>query len=290
MKTKLTNKETKILIRVYGNSGIEYHEEEFKKNLNELKEIKNKYDLSWNDLKKIAGGHDIVNASLKIDENINNDNVITINDTFSKNKDNLSNEILKKQNNFIDSQISYLEQMLEQNENPDYQDIDEIIYDSPIYKKYYIEYDDDNITLSENEIEDNNNSLYDFIYDELITRLELQGISARYDRSKDTYFFDRQELAKKGYNELLDYLDDNNINYEISHSTEAGYVPSIYLKDKDDDTILRIANHDNGYIDDFDMVYNDKYNKLFNDKDYVNWKNKILPIIKEIIDLNEERN
>ena len=290
MKAKLNNEEMEILISVYGNSGIEYHEEEFKKNLNKLKEIKNKYNLSWNDLKRLAGGHDILNASLEIHENINNDNVITINNIFNKNRDNLSDELLKKQNNYIDSQISYLEQMLEQSENPDYQNIDEIIYDSPIYQKYYIEYDDDNVMLSENEIESNNNSLYDLVYDKLIKKLEIRGISARYDCSKDTYFFDRQELAKKGYNELLDYLDNNNINYEISRSTEAGYVPSIYLKDNDNDTILRIGNHDNGYISGFDITYNDKYCHVFNDKDYANWKDKILPIIKEAIDISEEKN
>ncbi len=290
MKVKLTNEEMEILISVYGNSGIEYHEEEFKKNLNKLKEIKVKYDLSWNNLKRLAGGHDITNTSLEINENIDKSNVITINDTFKKNRDNLSDEELKNQNNYIDSQISHLEQMLEQNENPDQQNIDEIIYYSPIYEKYCIEYDDDNVKLSENEIEDNNNSLYDFVYDELIKKLEKQGISARYDNTKDTYFFDRQELAQKGYNELLDYLDDNNINYEISRSTERGYVPSIYLKDNDNDTILRIGNHDNGYISGFDITYNDKYCHVFNDKDYANWKDKILPIIKEIIDLNEEKN
>lgn len=290
MKEKLNNEEMEILISVYGNSGIEYHEEEFKKNLNKLKEMKNRYNLSWNDLKRLAGGHDIVNTSLEIHENINKNNVITINDAFNKNRDNLSDELLKKQNNYIDSQISYLEQMLEQSENPDYQNINEIIYDSPIYKKYYIEYDDDNVILSENEIENNNNSLYDFVYDKLIKKLEIRGITARYDRSKDTYFFDRQELAKKGYNELLDYLDDNNINYEISCSTDAGYVPSIYLKDNDNDTILRIGNHDNGYISEFDITYNDKYCHVFNDKDYANWKDKILPIIKEAIDISEEKN
>lgn len=67
--------------------------------------------------------------------------------------------------------------------------------------------------------------------------------------------FDYRESAIEGYNKLLDYLDENNANYEISKSTEAGYVSSIYIKDDSGDTIYRIANHNNGRISDFDETY-----------------------------------
>ncbi len=83
---------------------------------------------------------------------------------------------------------------------------------------------------------------------------------------------------------------NKNINYEVSKSTEAGYVPSIYIKDADGDVIYRIANHDNGYIDDFDMVYNDSYNTLFTDKEYANWKEYIIPKIEKSTDLILEGN
>ena len=144
--------------------------------------------------------------------------------------------------------------------------IDEVIYDSPEYQ--YQE----------------NNESFDKIYDEIVTELEKEGFSKRYEESKDRYIYDTQELAQKGYNELLDYLDKQNIDYEVSRSTEAGYVPSVYIKNANGDTILRIANHENGYVSDFDMTYNDTYNKLFKDKDYANWKENILPYVEKQLD------
>ena len=119
---------------------------------------------------------------------------------------------------------------------------------------------------------------------------EKEGISSRYDESKNEYVYDRRDLANTGYDSLLKYLNDKNIDYEISKSTEAGYVPSIYVKDEDGNTILRIANHDNGYINDFDMVYNDAYNDIFDDRDYINWKDKIVPKLEKILQENNIQN
>lgn len=164
----------------------------------------------------------------------------------------------------------------------DYEFIDEMIYNSVYYKNNFIDIEE-NDDVDEDEAEKKNNSLYNEILDKLVEKLEKEYITSRFDEDKDKYVFDYQEASQKGYNELIDYLDDNNINYEISRSTEAGYVPSIYIKDEDGDTIFRIANHDNGYIDDFDMVYNEKYNKIFNDKDYIFWKDNIVYVLNKIL-------
>jgi hypothetical protein len=142
---------------------------------------------------------------------------------------------------------------------------------------------DDFIEKSPEYNEKDENS-YNKIYDKFINKLNKEGITARYDNKKGKYFYDRQQGAIKGYNEMLDYLDKNKINYEISKSTEAGYVPSIYIKDNDGNVIYRVANHYNRNISDYDKTYNDTYSKLFSDKDYINWKTKIYPYIKgEII-------
>ena len=168
----------------------------------------------------------------------------------------------------------------------DEQYIDELVFSSKYYKDNYIDVEKINLNklgMTEEEVDNHNQNLYDKVFDEVGTKLQEEGISRRYDKKHDRNVYDTQELAEKGYNELLDYLDDNNVNYEVSRSTEAGYVPSIYIKDADGDTIYRIANHDNGYIDDFDVIYNDAYNTLFNNKDYANWKEKIVPKIEKEI-------
>ena len=174
----------------------------------------------------------------------------------------------------------------------DEQYIDELVFSSKYYKDNYIDAEEANLNklgMTEEEADNHNQKLYDKVFGKVEEKLQKEGISRRYDKKHDRNVYDTQELAKKGYDELLDYLDDKNVNYEVSKSTEAGYVPSIYIKDTDGNTIYRIANHDNGRIDDFDMTYNDAYNTLFSDKDYANWKENIIPKIeKEIGSLNNQ--
>lgn len=161
------------------------------------------------------------------------------------------------------------------------QNVDEFIYDSDYYNKNHIDITDTNSKMTANEIDEYNRRLYDKIYDNIQDKLKKEGISRRYDSSHDENVYDTQELAKKGYNELLDYLDKNNVNYEISKSTNAGYVPSIYIKDSEGDTIFRIGNHNNGRISDHEEVYDDRYNHFFSDKEYANWQEYIIPKITE---------
>lgn len=170
----------------------------------------------------------------------------------------------------INSIVNDLERCIDNGYKITNQTIDEEIDNSKYYKDNYVEEDDVK-----------NSKLFDEMFDKIVSELEKKGISSRYDYKQDMTYYDTQNLAEKGYNELLDYLDDNNINYEVTRSTNAGYVPSIYVKNKDGEIVFRIANHKNGYIDEFDMMYNDSYNKLFSDKDYANWNETILPKIKE---------
>ena len=185
----------------------------------------------------------------------------------------------------VDDIVSDIENTMKQ-DVIDEQYIDELVFSSKYYKDNYIDAEEANLNklgMTEEEADNHNQKLYDKVFGKVEEKLQKEGISRRYDTKHDRNVYDTQELAKKGYNELLDYLDDKNVNYEVSKSTEAGYVPSIYIKDTDGNTIYRIANHDNGYVDDFDMVYNDAYNTLFNDKDYANWKEKIVPKIEKEI-------
>lgn len=187
---------------------------------------------------------------------------------FEKSTDEITSRILNKSDN---------DKITEQT-------IDEEIYNNNSYKKEYIEIESDvleKLGITEEEADKRNRELYDKYYDKITENLSKEGISRRYDRKSDNYVYDTQELAQKGYNELLDYLDKNNIDYEVSKSTEAGYVPSIYIKDNNGETIYRIGNHDNGRISDFDKVYNESYNNFFSDKDYANWKENIIPKINK---------
>lgn len=166
----------------------------------------------------------------------------------------------------------------------DDQFIDESIEETKYYKDNYIDETDEDILeelgIDQDEAYRRNRELTDEIYDKLMNKLKDEGISIRYDKNGNA-IYDRQELAIKGYNELLDYLDDKNINYEVSRSSEAGYVPSIYIKNSDGEVILRIANHKNHNLSDYDIQVDEKYNKLFSDKEYANWKEKIVPKIEE---------
>ena len=168
-----------------------------------------------------------------------------------------------------EKQIDFLER--EVNNLVDYMDIDPIddnsidwiVSESPVYKE---------LMKNEEELEDDFISeISNQIFEQITEMIKKKGLEARYDEKKKKYFYDRQMSAEKGYEELLDWLDKNDVDYEISRSTEAGYVPSIYIKDYlTNEVLLRIANHKNNNIDEFDYIYNDRYNKIFKDKNYIN--------------------
>lgn len=219
----------------------------------ELEKVKYRFEQAYNEMSKTTTQQAETNL---ITETESNTIKYHISEKFSKD---------------IDDMVRDVKRTMEQDVIDD-QYIDELIHNSDSYRE-----------------DDNDNTNYDEVRDALMEALEKEGIAGRYDEGKDKYIYDRQELAKKGYDELLNYLDKNNVNYEVSRSTEAGYVPSIYIKNAEGETIYRIANHDNGYVDDFDMVYNGAYNTLYSDKDYANWKERILPKIeKEIGSLEKQ--
>lgn len=163
--------------------------------------------------------------------------------------------------------------------------IDEYIENSDIFTRNQIE---ESEYLTDNEISNYNSDLFDKVFNKVNDIISEDGITLKDEK------YSRNEKATKGWNELLNYFYKNNIKYEISHSTNAGYVPSIYVKDSDGNTVYRIANHDNGYVDDFDMVYDNAYNTIFKDKDYINWKENILPKVEKEIgttnDISLEQN
>lgn len=219
----------------------------------ELEKVKYRFEQAYNEMSKTTTQQAETNL---ITEAESNTIKYHISEKFSKD---------------IDDMVRDVKRTMEQDVIDD-QYIDELIHNSDNYRE-----------------DEDGNSNYDEVRDALMEALEKEGIAGRYDEGKDKYIYDRQELAKKGYDELLNYLDKNNVNYEVSRSTEAGYVPSIYIKNAEGETIYRIANHDNGYVDDFDMVYNGAYNTLYSDKDYANWKERILPKIeKEIGSLEKQ--
>lgn len=219
----------------------------------ELEKVKYRFEQAYNEMSKTTTQQAETNLTTESESNTIK---YHISEKFSKD---------------IDDMVRDVKRTMEQDVIDD-QYIDELIHNSDSYRE-----------------DDNDNTNYDEVRDALMEALEKEGIAGRYDEGKDKYIYDRQELAKKGYDELLNYLDKNNVNYEVSRSTEAGYVPSIYIKNAEGETIYRIANHDNGYVDDFDMVYNGAYNTLYSDKDYANWKERILPKIeKEIGSLEKQ--
>lgn len=184
-------------------------------------------------------------------------------------------ELTEADNNEISNIASEVINMVDNDIEVTDTEIENRIAEVPIIK----ELQNDDISFEEYQY-----NIYEKIMNKISDILVKEGINGRYDGKKDSYVYDRRELAQKGYEKLLDYLDQNNIDYEISRSTEAGYVPSIYIKDSDNNTVFRIANHDNGYIDEYDMVYDNAYNKLFTDKDYANWEEKIIPVLKKQIE------
>ncbi len=132
----------------------------------------------------------------------------------------------------------------------------------------------DDLIFLTNEYQDNQDdeNIFDTVYEKISEALENEGYTCRYIENKDKYVFDRYETIKKSYNEIVDYLEKNNYDFEISRSTNPGELPSIYVKNDETGTTFRIANHYNGINDD----YNQAFNQIYNNSDYINWKNTIL--------------
>ena len=107
------------------------------------------------------------------------------------------------------------------------------------------------------------------IYDKITNALEKQGYKGR--RIGENYIYDQYDAIQDSYDEIIDFLRNNNIEYEISNSTEAGDLPSIYVRDEDGNE-FRIANHYNHQSTDYDRVYN----RAYSNNEYLDWKNVIL--------------
>ena len=226
----------------------------FKEQVKQLKELRKNY----NDT-PIAPLPNNQNSNFSIDD-MSTYNNYTLTKADNKAIDGIAQKIVNNVNDKINVEQNYIDEMIE-NEVPIIEEL----------KSNDIDFDDYQYNI------------YQQVQDKVNDELSKEGISQRYDENNDKTFYDRQELAVKGYNEMLDYFDKNGIKYEVSRSTEAGYVPSIYIKDSDGNTIMRIGNHDNGYVDDYDMVYDSAYNTLFDDRDYANWKENIIPRVEQEI-------
>lgn len=188
---------------------------------------------------------------------------------------NLYNSIKNEQDKYIDSVNNLFERY---NYSIEDSVMNEFLENSPLYKKTEEFIGNDEFDGDENDIIE---CLNYFLERQVSEKLDENNLKLRYEN--ETIIYDKRDQVLTAYDELINYLDENNINYEISKSTKAGYVPSIYIKDEDGDVVLRIANHDNGYINDFDKVYDDAYNHFFNDEEYINWRENIISKIEDVI-------
>ena len=194
-------------------------------------------------------------------------------ETKSKTEQDLYNEIA---NNLIQTERNSLDQI-------EGEKIDNYVENTEEYEKaekqveYWnengIEYDEDYLSDKFNEI-----------YDKIVNALEKQGYAGR-TNDEGEYVYDQYEAIQKGYNEILDYLDKNNLDYDVSSSTEAGELPSIYVKDADGNE-FRIANHYNHQSTDYDKVYN----RAYSNNEYINWKNTILKDMKNHLNISIQDN
>jgi uncharacterized UPF0160 family protein len=121
---------------------------------------------------------------------------------------------------------------------------------------------------------------YEYDYDNFINDIEnyctdlIEAKGFIHDPNKEGY--SKLNKVQDKYDEIINWLDSENINYEVSNSTQAGMLPSIYIKDEDNDTVLRIANHYNHSTD------SHKY-KLYSNDDYFYWETRIKPDILKVV-------
>lgn len=131
------------------------------------------------------------------------------------------------------------------------------------------------LELTEEDFEDGDGyaDLSNAIEEQVTSQLKEQG----YELFEDEYFAEKP--IRQGYDDLIDWLDENNIDYETSRSSMSGIVPSIYIKNADGDTVMRIANHHNHNTNDYNS------DSTYTYKDYTQWQDKILPDIQDRLGL-----
>lgn len=136
----------------------------------------------------------------------------------------------------------------------------------------------------------NNNEISDYVYEKLIDYCNNIVSDIMYDKGYEPYYKENKMYysllpkAKKSYDNILQYLDDNDLNYEISKSWNPGELPSIYIKNQKGD-IFRIANHYNSKNPQFTGFFSNE-NKIYSTKDYINYKDTIINDLNNWIEEN----
>ena len=193
-----------------------------------------------------------------------------VNNKANKNPyDEIASELISNRNSLdqvegeqIDEYVEYTEEYKKAQEQVEY------------WEENDIEYDEDYLSDKFNEI-----------YDKIVNSLEKQGYIGRILEDTGEYVYDQYEAMQRGYDEILEFLDANNLDYDISNSTEAGELPSIYVEDKEGNR-FRIANHYNHQSTEKDRVYN----RAYSNNEYIDWKNTILKDIKKHLDISIQDN
>lgn len=151
----------------------------------------------------------------------------------------------------------------------------------------------DELTSNAKEMIDemyNNNEISDYVYEKLIDYCNNIVSDIMYDKGYEPYYKENKMYysllpkAKKSYDNILQYLDDNDLNYEISKSWNPGELPSIYIKNQKGD-IFRIANHYNSKNPQFTGFFSNE-NKIYSTKDYINYKDTIINDLNNWIEEN----
>ena len=193
-----------------------------------------------------------------------------VNNKANKNPyDEIASELISNRNSLdqvegeqIDEYVEYTEEYKKAQEQVEH------------WEENDIEYDEDYLSDKFNEI-----------YDKIVNSLEKQGYIGRILEDTGEYVYDQYEAMQRGYDEILEFLDANNLDYDISNSTEAGELPSIYVEDKEGNR-FRIANHYNHQSTEKDRVYN----RAYSNNEYIDWKNTILKDIKKHLDISIQDN
>lgn len=152
--------------------------------------------------------------------------------------------------------------------------------------------------LENDEIDDFNPELYALQKDAIENKLAELG----YKYDKDFGGYSKLSELYDSHEKILKYLDNNNIDYEVSKSTSSGVFPSIYVKNNDGDVVMRIANHYNSYgsyntdkytnqeLMDTNKIIKDIQSKLGNNNLQLKEDNEVkYDAIKDDVDINENK-
>lgn len=251
-KQEVNKKIKELNKKIY--SREQFDEEEYnklKKEVEELKETKKKLpnenieNNNYEEYKVLKK-----ESSLEeIQKNINID---------SEDYEKLANNVIARQNDMLQIEDSDIDVIIEQTKS-----MEKLRKQIDYFDENDIQYSDEIFSQISNKISD-----------KIIDKLNEEGYTGRY--IKDKYVYDQYDLVQSEYRNMQKYFDDNDINYKISNSTNAGELPSIYLETKDGD-VFRIANHYNHQSDERQMMFNKKYTA----GEYKEWKNIILKDIEE---------